>query len=270
MMGIEVRDMQPDDEYFVGTCSHVNESEEADASSARRLAWLKERHGKGVRVKVGLVDGRHAGFAYLLPIELSPWGPAGRDLMVMPCLWVLPEHKGGGLGSRLVAAAEEETRKQGRKALVTYGYYYDFWFMPAGFFERLGFEPVTRYDGEKSWRTGTEAIIWKRLDESAEPPRFLERKYRFVPVEGRVAVDLFYNEFCGTSSIEAQRVREVSAEYGGRVVLREHTADDGATVMVHGIARGIFVDGKELELGPEVDRGELRKAIDAALVRIGG
>ena len=26
------------------------------------------------------------GFAYVMPLEISPWGPLGHDLMVLPCL----------------------------------------------------------------------------------------------------------------------------------------------------------------------------------------
>jgi len=41
MSSVEVRDMLPEDEYFVSTCTHENESDEIDASARRRLAWLR-------------------------------------------------------------------------------------------------------------------------------------------------------------------------------------------------------------------------------------
>jgi hypothetical protein len=42
------------DEYFVGTCSHVNESAEMDACGRRRLAWLWRIPAQGLRVSVAL------------------------------------------------------------------------------------------------------------------------------------------------------------------------------------------------------------------------
>jgi len=121
---MEIRDMDTADEYFVGTCTHTAESEEIDTCAARRLAWLRSMHDRGLRVKVAALNGERAGFLYAIPIECSPWGPLGRDLLVIPCLYVLQE--GHGLGKALIAAAEEEAKRHGRKGIVTIGYRQDF------------------------------------------------------------------------------------------------------------------------------------------------
>lgn len=257
MAGVEVRDMTAEDETFVATCSHVHESAEIDASGQRRIAWLREREPAGLRVKVARLDGRHAGFAYILPIEISPWGPRGRDLAVMPCLWVVDRARDAGAGRALVRAAEGEARRQHRKALVTQAHAGDGWFMPAGFFEHCGFFVAAR--------RGTAALLWKVFDPDAEPPAFLDRRYDFVPAAGRVVIDLFYNTFCLTSDLEARRVRDVAAEFGEQVLLREHPADDHEALRRHGIPRGIFVAGKEIGWGYEAPREGLREAIRAAL-----
>ena len=47
-MSLVIRDMKEEDEYYVGTCTHVNENNiEREESCRRRIAWLKsmERHG---------------------------------------------------------------------------------------------------------------------------------------------------------------------------------------------------------------------------------
>ncbi len=257
MTSLEIRDMTAADEYFVGTCSHVDEDPENDASGARRVAWLKERYAAGVRVKVAYADGAPVGMAYVMPVDACPWGPAGKDLMVMPCLFVLKRAKGLGLGRALVNAAEEEARRQRRKGLVTYGYYHDFWFMPAPFFERLGFVAAAR--------RGNEALLWKRWDAAAAAPTFAAGVYKFVPEPGKVVVDLFYNNFCATSDIEAARVREVAAAFGDAVVLRERAVNDLAGLGAAGRGRGIFVDGKEISWGYEAPREGISDAIKAAL-----
>jgi len=259
MARIDIREMTADDEYFVSTCSHVNESEEIDRCGRRRLEWLRSMQGEGLRVFVARAGGKHIGFVYVLPIEVSPWGPLGRDLVVVPCLWVLPGEQKQGAGRALVEAAEAEARRQGAKRIVTTGHYHDFWFMPASFFEKLGYEAVRR--------EGKAALLWRRLDESAEPPSFVPRAYEFAPVPGKVVIDLFYTTFCLTSDVEAQRVREVAADFGDKVVLNEYPAEDRDTLLRHQLPRAIFVNGEEIGWGYEAPKEGIAEAVSKALGR---
>ena len=252
----DVREMTPEDEYFVSTCSHVNESEEIDRCGGRRLAWLRSAHAEGLRVFVASVEGKLVGFVYVLPIEVSPWGPLGKDLLVVPCLWVLPDEQKQGAGRALMEAAEAEACRQGAKGIVTTGHYHDFRFMPASFFEKLGYK-VAR-------REGKTALLWKRFDESAEPPAFLERTYDFVPVPGKVVIDLFHTTFCQTSDVEAQRVREVAADFGNSVVLNEYPAEDRETRQRYQLPRGIFINGEEIGWGYEAPKEGIAEAISKA------
>jgi len=115
MASLQIRDVQPQDERFVASCTHhVGETEEWDASCQRRIPWLRQMQEQGMRVKVALLDGQHAGFLYLLPIEIAPAGPAGKDLSAIQCLAVRDERKGHGVGHALIAAAEEEARRRRR------------------------------------------------------------------------------------------------------------------------------------------------------------
>ena len=69
MPEIIIRDMLPEDEYFVGTCSHVNESAETDAAGMRRIAAGRgglsrsddrrdRRSATGLRLAGGTAGGR--------------------------------------------------------------------------------------------------------------------------------------------------------------------------------------------------------------------
>jgi GNAT superfamily N-acetyltransferase len=257
MSVLQIIDMRPEDERFVASCTHVGETEEWDASCRRRIPWLREMRAQGVRVKVALLDGQHAGFLYLLPIEIAPAGPAGADLSVIQCLTVVNRLKGHGTGHALVAAAEKEARRQDRKGIVVTAFYHDFWFMPAPFFEECGFSVVRR--------RGETAILWKAFDETAQPPQFLERHYQFSPVACKVAIDLFWSRSCLTTDTEAQRVREVAAEFGDAVVLREYCADDPDVRARYGIYRAILIEGQEVGWGYEAPKEGLREAIRAAM-----
>ena len=254
---LQVRDMTPDDEYFVGTCSHVNESDELDACGARRIEWLRKMKAKGFGAKVALADGEHAGCIFYGPIDTGPWGVEGRDLTFIPCLWVLPDRQKHGAGRALVSAVEEQARRASTKGVATVGFHWDFWFMPAGFFQQLGYTETARQ--------GDAAILWKTFDDSAEAPSLRPRRYEFEPVPGIVAIDLFWTPFCQTSDIEAQRVREVAAEFGEAVVLREYPADDPEALARFGIPRAIYVNGEEIGWGYEAPREGIREAIEKAM-----
>lgn len=257
MSVLQIVDMRPQDERFVASCTHVGETEEWDASCGRRIPWLREMIERGMRVKVALLDRQHAGFLYLLPIEISPAGPVGVDLSVIQCLTVRDRFKGHGAGHALVAAAKEEVKQQGRKGIVVTAFYHDFWFMPAPFFEECGFT-VVRREGET-------ALLWVTFDETAQPPRFMERRYHFTPVDGKVAIDLFWSRSCLTTDTEAQRVREVAAEFGDAVLLREYCADDPDVRARYGLYRAIYIDGQEVGWGYEAPKEGLREAIRAAM-----
>lgn len=270
-MLVEVKDMDESSEYFASTCTHVNESEEIDVDAKERLAWLKKMHGKGLRVKIVRVDSKIAGFLNMMPIERSSMGPLGEDLMVIWCLVVPKEFKGRGAGRALVEAAEEEAKRQGKKGLVTYGYRWDFWFMPASFFETLGFKQVDARRVDYGGETGSLdeiVILWRPLDDTAKPPRFPESKYEFRPVPGKVVVDLFWDISCQTTNIEGKRVKEVAEEFGDKVVLNEYPTHDHDVFMKYQKHRGIFINGKEIGWGHEAPKEGVRKAIQTALDNI--
>src|SRR5689334_2216493 len=67
------------------------------------------------------------------------WGGAG----FVDLLWVDRAHRGSGLGTRLLAAAEDEARGRGcdRMLLATHG------FQAPDFYRARGYREVGRYDG---------------------------------------------------------------------------------------------------------------------------
>jgi hypothetical protein len=253
--------MTKDDEYYVGTCTHVNEDNiEYELSYPRRISWLKSMEKNGLRVKVALLEGKHAGFLYIMPIEINPWSIEGKDLMVFPCLVSQSKFAKKGVGIKLIKAAEKETKRQNRKGIATMGYFWDFWFMPAEYFLKMGYK-VAEKRNEK-------AILWKQFGKIAEAPHFRKENYNFKPIKGKIVIDLFWNRFCLTSDVEAQRVREVVSEYGNDVILNEFSAVNQKILRQYGIERRIYVNGEIIEVGPEIEKNKLKESINNALNKL--
>ena len=60
-------------------------------------------------------------------------------------------------------------------------------------------------------------------------------------------------------------MRDVAAEFGDRVLLREHQAEQSEVLGLCGIPRAIYVDGQEISWGYEAPRDGIRDAIRRAL-----
>ena len=260
MSELAVRDMRLQDEIFVSTCSHVDESEEIDDCARQRRRLFESLRSQGAIFKVAVLGEQRAGFAYGIPIERSPWGPLGESLTVVPCLYVLPPFAARGAGRMLIDAVETNARTTGRTGVTITGYRGQGdadWFMPASFFERLGYTSVDA--------RGTEVLLWKTFTDEAVPPRFLEPRYVFEPIPDVVVVDLFWNAFCPTSAIEASRVRDVCLEFGDRVRLREFQAEQRETLLRYGLPRGIYVNGNLIGWGYEAPKDGIRDAVRTAM-----
>jgi GNAT superfamily N-acetyltransferase len=251
MSNITVRDMSSDDKRFVATCSHVNDSG-WDPYVQRRLAWLKERIEQGrLWVKVAVRGDEQLGFLHLTPIEDSPVGPLGRGLVHIPCLFVRWKQQGQGAGGALLQAAEQTARERKFAGITVSANYHDSWFMQAKLFEKHGFTPAVR--------EGTTAILWKTFHDSAEPPRFLRPNFQFKGVAGKVVIDLFWTPFCGISDPDV--VRSVMAEFGDRVILREHRTDDPAELRRCQIVRAFYVNGVNVPW----DHGDAERGVRQAV-----
>jgi GNAT superfamily N-acetyltransferase len=247
---------------FVSLCTHIDAKEQDCFSAAEiRKKWLLDRSKKGLRVKVAVDKGKPVGLVHCLPIELDTWGMSGKDLMTVPCLTlnyklVYEQKIGTGYGRALIQSAEDEAKKTGKKGIAILCYDNDFWFMPASFFKKLGYEEIQR-DKET-------VIVWKDFG-GAEPPKL--HKSKFIPqkLSDKVAVDVVWNPMCLTSIVEVDNVTEVCKEYGDEVVLREFNAGDLDFLKKYEISRGLFFNGISKCWGYEAPKDEVRKVIEDLL-----
>jgi len=256
-----LRVVDADDRYFryVSLCTHVDSHSPDQVKAAeRRLRWLKDQIREGrMAVKVAINgDGKPLGFMHLIPIEFPTSGMVGRDLMVIPCLTldyprVYAKERGTGVGRVLVEAAEQEARSRGLKGLAVRAYEGDSWFMPSGFFEKLGFRRVG----------GSE--IWVKRWTETDVPSLRPSQYSYVPVLGKVVIDCFWSPFCLTVCQEIDSTRQVAEEFGDRVVLREYRSDDPDVAARYGMGRALFINGERRDWGYAAPKEELRRVVNS-------
>jgi hypothetical protein len=136
--------------------------------------------------------------------------------------------------------------------------------MPSKFFENLGYEIVSKrkvyWAGDRDI-LDDEVMLWKVFDSTAEPPKFLTSQYGFKPQDNKIILDLFVDPFCLTSITEAQRVCNVSQEFGDKVVVNEYRADDREQLLHLQVPRGIFINGEEIGWGYAAPKDGIREAI---------
>ena len=233
-------------------------NEELEGYAKIRMAWLKRTENVGLRGKVAYEDGNPVGFIQYLPIKHAPVAVVGRDLTFIPCMTIVSEASGKGYGKALLVVAEEDARRTS-KGVVVSAFDHDFWYMPASFFAKFGYEEVARRG--KAW-----VLLMKNFGD-AEAPRFIRTSYQPYLIPRKVVVEAFESSWCGTDATELLRVREVCAEFGDRVALREYDTSRREVVEKYGITREVFFNGRgKFRVGEkEASKDEIRLEINRAL-----
>lgn len=212
---------------------------------------------KGLRVKFAVDDnGVIGGMIQYLPIEHSIF--KGQDLYAVLCIWVHGHRQGRGdyrkrgMGRALLKAAEDDAKVLGAKGLVTWGLIIPV-FMRASWFKRQGYKVVDR--------SGIMRLMWKPFSDNATPPRFIRHKKR--PEKGieKVNITMFRSGWCQSINITCERTKKVSLEFPDKIDLNEFETIDKEVVDEWGINDALFINGKELFLGPPLSYEKIRKKI---------
>jgi GNAT superfamily N-acetyltransferase len=240
-------------------------SDEAREAGPRRAQWVERFTPKGLRAKLAVTDdGVVGGMIQHLPVEHSMID--GRDLRFVLCIWV-HGHKQGpgnlqkrGMGSALLAAAEEDARASGAKGMAAWGLWLPFW-MRAGWFKQHGYRPADRQ--------GMMRLMWKPFASDATPPRWFKRTKKAMElVPGRVTVTGFSNGWCMGGNLTFERAKRAAAGFGDRVAFREIDTSDRTTMAEWGLSDAVFVDGRELTSGPPLSYEKIRRAIEKRVARL--
>lgn len=221
----------------------------------RKKQFLLEKLRRGGRAKIAYKENKPVGFIEYYPIEDAPLNVVGKDVMVVPCMDVKVNERKKGIGDILLRACIEDTKNIGRKGVAVQATDWQN-FMPRTFFEKYGFENVTK--------SGPVNIFMTKFG-SVENPCWLTLLHKQKLVEGRLIIDIFHSDQCPFDWQNSERVKKVAREFGDRAVINEFDANKRENVLKYGTLGAIIVNGEYLGAGPPLNEEEIRKVFQERL-----
>lgn len=261
---MRIIDLTPELEPLYNVCLE-DWSEEMREAGDHKARWTTRMKEHGLRVKLALEDdGEVGGMIQCVPIEHSP--ALGHDLYMALCIWVhghkqgRGDHRGHGLGTALLSAAETDARELGAQGLVTWGMALPV-FMRAAWFRRKGYRPVDRMDG-------FQILLWKPFTSKAEPPRWVRPTMKPQRQAGVVTVTAFTNGWCPAQNMVYERAKRAAEALGERVRFESIATTDREVFLRWGILDGLFVDGQQVRTGPPPSYAQIQALIARRLRRL--
>jgi N-acetylglutamate synthase and related acetyltransferases len=223
--------------------------------------WYEHMKDKGLRVKLAIDDNNlPCGMIQYVPIEHSMF--EGENLYVILCIWVHGHKKGQGnqqhkgIGSELLKAAEQDCRQLGTNGMTAWGLIIPV-FMRASWFKRKGYKVADK--------RGMMRLLWKPLKDEALAPRFMNRIKTPAKAEDKVSIDIFCNGWCPVQNMGYERVKRAAQEFPQQTVINEYFTTNRNIVKEWGIFDSLYIDGKEIQLGPPPSYLKIKKKVKRAV-----
>jgi GNAT superfamily N-acetyltransferase len=187
---------------------------------------------------------------------------AGEGIYFILCIWVhghegkgVGDQQGKGMGTALLAAAEEDARALGAKGMAAWGLRIPIW-MRASWFRKHGYQ---RADTD-----GLRALMWKPFTAGAVPPRWLRSTKRPEDDPSRVVVTA-----CGTGWCLAQNIactRAIRAADAANAGVREiDLCGDRDGIEAWGTDAALFLDNVPIHTGPPPSYEKMQKLVGKRL-----
>ncbi|MDP4224172.1 MAG: GNAT family N-acetyltransferase [Bacteroidota bacterium] len=254
---MKIIDITPETESHYFCCLEEYSDDIREAGDAKQK-WYNQMKDKGLRVKYAMDDnGVIGGMIQYIPVEQSSF--EGKDLYVVLCIWVhghkqgRGDHRKKGMGKALLKAAEDEVRQLGAKGLVTWGVMIPV-FMRASWFKKHGYKVVDK--------SGIMRLLWKPFSDQAVPPKFIKPEKLPSKGKGKVNVTVFSNGWCQNMNVACARAIRASMDFPGKTDLHLYDTADKEIFREWGISDAIYIDGKEVNIGPAPSFKKVRKKIE--------
>ncbi len=232
-------------------------SPEMTEAGDHKQRWYERARDRGLRVKLAVDDDdRAVGMIQYVPVELSP--AEGTDLYVILCIWVhgydqgVGNEQGHGIGTALLAAAEDDVAAIGAAGIAAWGLHLPVW-MKASWFKDHGYDTVDR--------RGIRELVWKPFRPDAQPPRWVRERPVQVGESGKVEVTAFISGWCPAANLVYERARRAAAEIGPEVEFTTVDTSDRDTMIRCGRIDEVLVDGRPLQRGAPPSYHAVRRKI---------
>ena len=260
---MKIADITPETESHYFSCLEEYSDDIKEAGDLK-LKWYDQMKVKGLKVKFAIDENEViGGMIQYLPIEHSIF--EGENLFTVLCIWV-HGHKQGrgdfrnrGMGKALLKAAEEDSRQLGANGLVTWGLIFPV-FMRASWFKKHGYKVVDK--------SGIIRLMWKPFIENAKPPKFRKPEKKPLKGNGKVNITMFRNGWCQTMNVACERAIRASKEFPGKINLEEFHTTDKKVLAEWGITDALYIDGREIRVGPPPSYKSVRKRIEKRVKKL--
>lgn len=265
MPAMQVIDVTEDTAQLFSLCLE-DWSDEAWEAGPKRGQWLDRCQREcGLRAKLAVDDrGAEGGMIQYGPIEHSHVDGSG--LYFIYCIHVhgysqgRGDFRGHGMGSALLAAAEDDARQAGATGMAAWGVGLPFW-MRASWFRKHGYR--------RADRQGIARLMWKPFTDGARPPHWFPTTSAMPePVPGKVNVVAFTSGWCLAQNLVYERARRAAAEFGDQVAFHEIDTSTREAVARWGHADAVLIDGRNPQKGPPPSYQAIRKAIAKRVARL--
>ena len=248
--------------YFVCLEDWSDEMREAGDS---KECWFERMRTRGLRVKLAIDDeDRPLGMIQYLPIEESM--AEGTGLYMILCIWVLGydegdvgDVQGAGIGTALLAAAEDDARNRGADGMAAWGIQMPFW-MRSSWFKKHGYRSADR-------RRGSE-LVWKPFVDDARPPRWVTQKPVPIGEPDRVTVTAYQSGWCPAMNLVCERAARVAEEFGEPVEFTRVDISTHDALAAAGQSDAVFVDGRPLQRGAPPSTEVIRRRVGRRVRRL--
>ena len=232
-------------------------SDEMKEAGDHKEKWFNKMQDMGLRVKLAVDDkGEVGGMIQYVPVEHS--FAEGKDLYVILCIWIHGYKQGRGdfrkkgMGKALLQAAEENVRQLGGAGMAAWGLSIPV-FMRASWFRKQGYKTADKQ--------GMQVLLWKSFREDAQPPQWIKKQKKPGKTEDKVKVTCFINGWCPAMNMTFERAKRAAAELGEKVCFEGFDTSDREIFMEWGISDALYIDGKEMRVGPPPAYAKIKKRI---------
>ncbi|MDD5219769.1 MAG: GNAT family N-acetyltransferase [Candidatus Bipolaricaulis sp.] len=262
---MRIVDLTPEHESIFASCLEERLAEAREAGSLR-AEWIHVMKNRGLRAKLAVDDTN-------TPIGMIQYVPGREtfldgspDAYFIYCVWVVRfrdergNHQGKGTGAALLEAAETDAKALGASGMAAWGLVLPVW-MRASWFRKHGYRRVDR--------SGMAALMWKPFLPTAAAPKFVLPKKAPERIPGQVTVTSFLHGHCRAANVGHERARRACAEIGGPVVYRVIDTKSMATANEWGILDALYIDDREVRIGPPPSYEKIKRRIEKAARRLG-